>query len=74
MDVNYKFIESLIFLQYPEIRLREALTKLVAIAGEKQNGLDELKYMIEDSELMGKYNKKFCQDWGPKIKRIINKV
>lgn len=32
MDVNYKFIEGLILLQYPEIRLRESLTKYLSVS------------------------------------------
>ena len=35
MDVKYKFIDALVNLQYPEIRLRDILTKIVMIDGEK---------------------------------------
>ena len=47
MDVNFKFIESLVLLQYPEIRLRDAMQQ-ISITGEKENAMNDLKKIIED--------------------------
>ena len=37
------------------------------IVGEKDNAVRELKAMIKDSDMMGKYNRKFLEDWKSKI-------
>ena len=60
-------------LQHPEIRLKEIVQKFY-IVGEKDNAIRELKKMISPNDLLGKYNKKFIEDWKTKIMRVINKA
>ena len=44
------------------------------IVGEKENAIKELKRMVSPNDFLGKYNKKFIEDWKSKIVRVINKT
>lgn len=33
-----------------------------------------MQQLVKESEYLGKYNKKFVQDWSSKITRVINKI
>ena len=46
----------------------------MGVAGEKENGLEDLKMMFTERDLMGKYNRKFLKDYHSKIIKIINKL
>lgn len=42
------------------------------VPGETDTALLELKEFIDQKEFLGKYNKKFIEDWKKKIQMLMN--
>ena len=71
---HFILIEGLDTLNHPELRLQDALPKLLDKEA-LEDGVRELKYLVDsENEYKGQYLKKFAKDWNREIQVLIRMI
>ena len=71
MGKYFEFINNLVLVQHPEMRLKDILTRY-RTHGEVEDAMIELEEFTAHNPYMGKYNMRFYENYRNKIEKIID--